>query len=212
MWVGPALARQWDDRQAARELQVALVESVLSATARVDADLLALALTRQPRRSTSSERAEFLAWVAYDKRMRLRLDKILSRWRVERTKVGTRLRVYYGDDGADLWRKYENAVGSFATLARLEATTPDGQPNRAFLQGGFSTPPQEMIATIVAPEPTDVHVSLLKSPDKTHHEDEFDRLAAALSRRAQTLIDLIVDEEPDWFSTSRRDLLNDLLP
>src|SRR5262249_19008949 len=44
VWIAPALTRQWDDRQKARDVKVALAEEMSEATARVLGDGLGLAV------------------------------------------------------------------------------------------------------------------------------------------------------------------------
>ena len=189
VWVAPAFTRQWDDRQRARELQVGLVELVSSTTAQVQADQRSLAFS-----SNASPWARRAA--------------IVARWEFPRLKVETRLRVYYGEQGLKAWRSYERAVSAFGDLAEYEART----PNRS----KYDISDEHLRALVreigLRSRIFQSTVRHLKTGNQSLREWHLEHLAGVLGGRASRLIDLIVRKAPNGFSTTRGDLLRDLLP
>jgi hypothetical protein len=201
--VGPAVTRQWDDRQKARQLQVELIELVWSTTARIEAELRSFGY---------SSRQD--PWPVR--------DAIFDEWEVSRQTVETKLRVYYGEEGVDAWRSYVRAVRGLAVLAAYEAGAPDGRLWQTVVVepvcfGGCSRPEaNEYVHRIVRPGETRVHASdaiaILRGRRELPRESVLGSLSRLLADQASTVVDLILRKGPRGFSTTRRDLLHDLLP
>lgn len=202
--VGPALARQWDDRQKAREFQVQLVERVRATTADIQAELRSFAY--------SSQRDP---WPVR--------DGIFDRWEVSRLEVETELRVYYGEHGVNAWRSYVRAVKGLGVLAAYEAGAPDGRSWRTVVAepvcyGGCSRPEPDEYVRRIAPAgdarvPTaDDYIAIFRGRREFLRESGLGNLSRRLADQASTVVNLILRKEPRGFSTTRRDMLRDLLP
>jgi hypothetical protein len=201
--VGPALARQWDDRQRARELQVQLIELVWSTTAHIQAEL---------RTFGYSQRQD--PWPIR--------DAIFDGWEVPRLEVETKLRVYYGEQGVNAWRSYVRAVKGLAVLAAYEAGTPDRRswrrtPQEPVCFNGCSLEPNEYIRRIAPPGDTQVssadnYIAIFSGAKEEKRKLVLGHLSRLLANQASAVVDLILRKGPRGFSTTRHDLLRDLLP
>lgn len=202
--VGPAFARQWDDRQKARGLQVELIELVWSTTADIQAELRSFGY--------SSRRDP---WP--------RRDAIFDGWEVSRQEVETKLRVYYGEQGVNAWRSYVRAVEGLAVLAAYEAGTPDRRVwQRAVTEpvcydGCSRAEPNEYVRRIAPPGDTrvptaDTYIAVFRSRRELQRKLILGNLSRRLADQASTVVDLILRKRPRGFSTTRRDLLRDLVP
>jgi hypothetical protein len=124
-WLLPAFSRQWDDRQKAQQLKVAIVSDMASATARALIGGEALWDARRP-----CDRAR----AACERRNRAtrKIDKtkVLDAWGVESLALETRLRAYFGSTIVSLWEIYSWFVDTYdgahrgqAEQALIDATT-----------------------------------------------------------------------------------------
>jgi hypothetical protein len=201
--VGPAVTRQWDDRQKARQLQVELIELVWSTTADIQGELRSLGY--------SSRRDP---WPVR--------DSIFDEWEISRQAVETKLRVYYGEEGVRAWRSYVLAVKGLAVLAAYEAATPDGRlwqtaAAEPVCIGECTRPePNEYVRRIIRPGETRVHaadaIAIFRRPQELQRKMILGSLSRLLADQASTVVDLILRKGPRGFSTTRSDLLHDLLP
>jgi hypothetical protein len=204
VWIAPALTRQWDDRQKARELQVRLVELVSSSTAQVQSELAPIAV-QEP----IPLKGNYLA--AYDARVHKVQGAItvaFNHWELSRLKVDTRLRIYYGDEGLAAWRAYVKAVRGYAEIVSSEGIVSDGHRYRISETGFLG----QSVSAIVPSDSVDYYVKTLSGTSENDRQSALSSLGDELANRASRLVDLIVDNAPRGFSTTRSDLLHDLLP
>jgi hypothetical protein len=192
LWVLPAFTRQWEDRQKAREIQSALVEEIAIASSEAHAAASAGTL------GTNAD-------AAWDK------------WQVEQNKVEARLRAYFGANVVDEWTLYADAQGAVLAIAGIDSD--------------YASP------WVVKPLPTSASIviqahvdTLLKAPgterwsrpsiDNDYFASADPSLRASavgyaqddLANSRSIVIASILAASPHGYSTSRRDLLSDLLP
>lgn len=210
VWVAPAFARQWDERQKARELQADLAQDVAVATAAAMGDGLA-ALTG----ATS-------------------LDPMTAakEWDTARARLEAELRVYYpGDPVIQHW--YQTSMD----IADLQRIAPEcreffgmafGQPREIF-EGPLA---REYLIHLFYEKPASRNDKLPRRTweraekrgdnyarwvfNARQKQDPVRFLAKLLRRmfaqRVDTTLAHILETTPEGFSTTRRDLLRDLLP
>jgi hypothetical protein len=207
VWVAPALARQWDDRQKARELQAALAQDVAASTATAIGDALSVLTGTESRDATALARE----------------------WDIARSRLEATLRAYYPLSVIGRW--YETSEN----IADLHRIAPDchellvaarGEPRfnyevslAQYLQDLFWEPE----ADYYVPPPGDYKRSVDLSAkyadwvfDARVVENPEDRLATLLrrlyARRVNRTLRDILETTPRGFSTTSGDLLRDLLP
>ncbi len=214
VWVAPAFARQWDERQKARELQAALAQDVAVSTTAAIGDGLA-ALTGAASLDPTAAAKE---------------------WDTARARLEAELRVYYPEDAviqdwylasmdiADLQRMAPEVRGVFeAAYGQPRDISQDiyqGALARQYLIDLFYEKPASRSDTL----PPGTRERAKKRGDDyarwvfdaRESQDPVRFLAKLLRRmfaqRVDTTLAHILKTTPEGFSTTRRDLLRDLLP
>ena len=205
-WLIPAFTRQWDDRQKARELQASIVTEMNRASAQVLTDGQSVLYQRFP--LTLSTRP---------------LPPTVKDWFVSSLQLEARLSAYFPQPVVGAWLEYTNLVSAAVMLVyhRFDRALPTGNDNSS-------------VATL--PRPTGaldkpkVNDSLLAISEMWRAENNYRPgkaanldAAFALGDRYRTVErDLLALEHevtarvlathPSGYSTTRRDLLRDLLP
>ncbi len=212
VWVAPAFARQWDERQEARELQAVLAQNVAESTAAAIGDGLA-----------PLAGAESLDPMAAAKE-----------WDTARARLEAELRVYY--PGHPVIKDWYRTSMNIADLQRLAPEV------RVLLGGAFGQPREGVEAALARyflihlfyerPASRNDESSLgdwaraEKLGDnyarwvfdaRDRHGQEPARILVRLLRRmfaqrVDAALAQILETTPEGFSTTRRDLLRDLLP
>jgi hypothetical protein len=204
-WLLPAFTRQWDDRQKANDIKVALVTDIATATA-----------------SALSDGEQ--VWVTDDRAQR---SKAVRAWSLESLQMEARLRAYFTPGLVAIWDFYSYAIGRFlgsygvsGDRALLAA--------QAWLEGGHSFS-GSIIFPIVS---TMGHLLSLdqssEQPVLTHYERRLFKTFADgrtvtpqsahrglendLITLGPAIIDDILHSHVSGYSTTKRDLINDLLP
>lgn len=110
-WLLPAITRQWDDRQKARDLQASLIEDMSSASARALVAGLDAMRTNQP----SSER----------------LHQAERDWQIAGAEVQARLKAYFAQKVVQSWENYRLVMSTalWATFHREVSFQPRVGPN-----------------------------------------------------------------------------------
>ena len=208
VWVAPALTRQWDDRQKARDLQVSLVGLVSTATAQIQRDFSALLNSSAPAPPynvtdpiTNREPWDIPRW-----------QQIVDDWGVMKLNVATRLRLYYGDEAERAWDEYAEAAFAVGRLAAIEATTSDGNIWDLHLPGAAEE--EDYLGPLMQPigVPRSDMIAFYLEEHKSERILLIEELFERLSVRVDAMVDMIASRRPTGFSTTRRDLLRDLLP
>jgi hypothetical protein len=208
VWVAPAFARQWDERQKARELQAVLAQDVaVSTTAAIGDGLAALG------------GAESLDPTAAAKE-----------WDTARARLEAELRVYYPEDAViQHWYLTSMDIADLQGMAPKVRTVFDaayGQPRHIsrdiyrdalageFLADLFYEKPASDDTRERAEKRGDDYARWVFNARETQDPVVF--LAKLLRRmfaqRVDTTLAHILKTTPEGFSTTRRDLLRDLLP
>ena len=205
-WLLPAFTRQWEDRQKARELQAAVADSIAVATAQLVATLDGVLGARDP----LSER---LSVSEVDPR---KGDRLLAgaedEWRVASLRIEARLRTYFGRSLVSEWSKFREASVAYLEAAYVHKFIQDAS------RDGVTADEQEL---------------LLDSEEEAKREYLQEMAAAAPCARALSepgygqslgyvgeimlgcaslLTDAVLASHPSGYSTTGRDLINDLVP
>jgi hypothetical protein len=207
VWVAPAFARQWDDRQKARELQAALAQDVAASTATAIGDAVAVLAGAESRDATALAR----------------------KWDTARSRLEATLRAYYPLSVISQW--YETSEN----IADLHRIAPDVRESLLFAEGKPRYNHEGILADYLRdlfyepawdyyePPPGDYERGIDLSAkyakwvfDARVVEDPVDRLGRLLRRmfaqRVNTTLRDVLETTPQGFSTTRGDLLRDLLP
>ena len=234
----PAFARQWDDRQKANELQVALVSEVASATASGLSTGEALQVEgRLNEAANATTRRE---------------------WSLSALRVEGRLRAYFPDSTlVTIWQINAYALGRFSGVSggaterflqdaensiydRVSASAGDAEASAEVGPGVNPEVQEDALPEPLWSDVTDlVHAlnTIAKDPkrratfsDRERESLKFiatllppyspirplsdsdDSLEATLLQLQQVLTNQILASHPRGYSTSGRDLINDLLP
>ena len=205
VWVAPAFTRQWEDRKQARELQAETGEQIARAAA-ITANRLTIART-QP---------EFL--------------DVLSEWRVAQTRIGAKLRAYYGPTLRRDWEQFDEAVTSAIWASSLICCLSDPWGSLKRVKANMIAEVDGLLKAIgkvqplLAPTlPPNVNRWRASVEAYAHiQRQELGRsyrlvgmtakLAGLIVAMSGGVIDELMTSDPEAFSTTRRDLLRDLLP
>jgi hypothetical protein len=193
VWVAPALTRQWDDRQKARDLKVSLAQEISTGTARTLGDGIAAAMVGDDVRP------------------------ILTAWEVARLNVEAKLRLYFGDAITQRWHDYSTSVRMLVRTFQLNAPL-----LRAIAQEHASRVERAATYNSLTRSLGEVGVDrddalwdiprLITSPIVANRDLGTELLKTEFLRRADVLMTDLLRSHPAGFSTTRGDLLHDLLP
>jgi hypothetical protein len=193
VWLAPAFTRQWDDRQAARDLKAGLAEhGVISAfqTIQVGARL-------------AEGRGGY--------------DVILARWREAALKTEVNAKAYFGRSVLDEWQEAGQYVEYFLLASDYVA---DVRVEAGYRRADDRSDPQykyERISKqleLLAPAREDAFAAaqLLASDKASDRARGMEQVKTWPLAKIETAADKLLSAHPSGFSTTRGDLLNDLLP
>lgn len=182
----PAITRQWDDRQRARELQAALVEEMAVATAR------ALGDSSSHLHANTSE------------------QPIANRWAVASLRIEAKLNAYLTPQIVNAWRIHRRDVNAVIRLAGIGSRGSRGISRpldylyREYFLAQLELPGDQLDG---------VRRGLTsRDPSKQDAERAVESLVLRVLGRERTVADLVLAEHPSGFSITRGDLIRDLLP
>lgn len=198
-WVLPALTRQWQDRQKARELTALLVAQIGQNTSKALVTSSFITFNRFPS-SADASRAGFNQQLFNE----LDLD-----WRTSSAQVEAQLLAYFPDDVVVKWRDYSDLVwGTYRLIT-------DNVSVRAETLAELR---RELTGHLEAAE-LERHLEAMERPwwdDRTPRASRaraaYFFVSSAVLQRRTAVIDEILDSHPAGFSTRTRDLFSDLLP
>jgi hypothetical protein len=186
VWVAPAFTRQWDDRQKEHELKALLVAGIGDATARVLTD---------GEDALSAKHGDSVR----------RLPPAMRAWDITGLKIETRLRAYFPAEVVADWRSFEYVVAVLQAYLYERSTLSALQPNT---QGWTQLKkPVFVVAWRTVQEAFSSELGG-KRPSPLQYFNVEQRILAA----QQSVNDAILAAHADGYSTTRRDLLRDLLP
>jgi hypothetical protein len=203
LWLLPAFTRQWEDRQKARELQASLVEeiAVASSEAEAAAEAGASGLDADSEAVAAGTAGAIVtdAHVAWEK------------WQVEQNKVDARLRAYFDANVVDEWARYANAQSSVLAIARIDSDYAT-KPLPTFAASVIQAHIDELLKAPGIEVWTLRRMDDFAGPDPSLRELAITYAQDDLANSRAIVTDSILAESPRGFSTSRRDLVSDLLP
>ena len=204
----PAVTRQWDERQRALDLKTGLVSQISIATGRSITSAETLFETYNGKSATFEERTSRIA-----PGLPLR-----RRWLADSLKIEGKLRAYFSPGVYAHWRVFNNAMVNFFYIAGVE-----GRMNRVRRQAERKNPGEP--GPLNAYDKLSLEGYLSRFPDRpglrslgllgvrlTDRRIGFLGLEGVLLDKEAAFTNLLLAAEPRGFSTTRRDLINDLLP
>ena len=209
----PAFTRQWEERQRALDLKTALVDEISTATGR----------------SITSAEILFETFDGKPATFELRTSRVapglgLRRsWLSDRLKIEGKLRAYFPPKIFHRWRAYDTAMVNFLYLTGVEGRM--NEVRRQAERDGRAEPVGEAIGGFDALAVRG-YLESIPVPDKRRQDIQSMLLGDQLWERRfgflaleRVLLDIeaaftsrLLAAEPNGFSTSRRDLIDDLLP
>jgi hypothetical protein len=216
-WLVPALTRQWDDRQREHELKAAIVADMASSTARALVGGEAVWSDQPPTKQARKQ--------------------IGDEWALSALEIEAKLRSYFPSSVVASWEVYSWAVDRFidarhvsAAAALQDAVTSETRLDvhvsdaaAALLVRGENT--YGRVPTFDGDNPTDKdnvdQLERMLSSYVTRYREEYEAQPTlarwpALEKRVlgleEAVADQILDSDAAGFSTTTRDLVNDLLP
>jgi hypothetical protein len=218
-WLFPALTRQWDDRQKEHELKAAVVADMASATARALVGGEAIWSGRRPTKQGRS--------------------RIGDQWALSAIEIEARIRTYFSSSVVASWLVYSWAVDRFIDARHISAAAAlqDAVNREVTLDPRVSDRAAQLLVlgeNTDGPVPnfgldpdsktpnsdrTNLHkLSSMLAPDIRRYRGLpreiviWTALEKSLLGFEQAVADEILRSHATGFSTTRRDLLHDLMP
>jgi hypothetical protein len=205
VWVAPAFTRQSEDGKQARQLQAQLAEQIALASADLAHRLNSLARAGEIPLHRVSEQSQ----------------SVRDYWEIRQAPIEAKLRAYFSQEMRSQWLTFDNIVKREVTLfkfAKFASAVPSNSSTAHAYRSAASdelsriTPLTRSIGVeppFTQKEAREFSIGDLKSP--------LGRLATLslitwMREVADTIIDRLLTEDPGAFSTTRQDLLRDLLP
>jgi hypothetical protein len=201
--IGPAFARQWEDQQKARELKAAIADEIATATART----LGAGVYVARAQDTLARRE--------------RLAKARAFWRPASLRIETKLRAYFPPGITSEWEQFALDIDDFLVNVCAKASPP-GQGSeldltdadrRANIAGWF-----EALAR-AQPLPKSLRYLRFSEIAATATNGSAEERAGVIEAggdwmfaETDTITGLLFGAHPAGFSTTRGDLLHDLVP
>ena len=192
VWLAPAFTRQWDDRQAARDLKARLAEDgVVSAfkTIHVGAGLA---------------------------QGDGRYDEIVARWKEQALRIETKAKAYFANSTAEEdWWNADASVSYFLFASddlakiRIEASYLDPRDRLHHIASRIAGDLDGLAPTA---DDRDRVTRLLASDKPNEFAEGMEQVKKWALGAVETAADGLLSAHPSGYSTTRRDLLSDLLP
>jgi hypothetical protein len=206
----PAFTRQWDERHRALDLKNELVEEISTATGESITSAEVVFEKYQGPKESKYELSTLGPGL-----------ELRRAWISRRLKIEGRLRAYFGPELFVLWRSYDRAMVNFLYLAGLEgrinrdrrkseSERPPTQPIRGF-EVGFIDGFLDSIGIPGKARDRGIRSALLSGP-LVQRRSGFVELEYVVLEREAAFTGQLLAAHPNGFSTTRRDLINDLLP
>lgn len=215
-WLLPALTRQWDDRQREHELKAAIVADMASSTARALVGGEAIwsgRLAKQGRMRIGDEWA--LSALEIEAQIRSYFpSSVVASWEVYSWVVDR----FIDADHVSAWAALQDAVNSQVSL---DSRVSDAAAQLLVLGENTIGPVPEFVAEGGTDKKNVRQLKRMLSSDIARYREQHETQSTlatwtALERRVlgleQAVADQILGSNAAGFSTTSRDLLNDLLP
>jgi hypothetical protein len=215
-WLLPALTRQWDDRQREHELKAAIVANMASSTARALVGGEAIwsgRLAKQGRKRIGDEWA--LSALEIEAQIRSYFpSSVVASWEVYSWVVDR----FIDADHVSAWAALQDAVNSQVSF---DSRVSDAAAQLLVLGENTIGPVPEFVAEGGTDKKSVRRLKRMLSSDIAGYREQHETQSTlatwtALERRVlgleQAVADQILGSNAAGFSTTSRDLLNDLLP
>ena len=201
VWVAPAFTRQWEDRKQARQLQAQVAEQVALATADLGQRINSFARAEHPTGLTESE-------------------LVKEYWLIKQAGIDVRLRAYFSPDMRSAWRKFNKFVEHEIGVVEMTKYVPSGDTGDAYASekdwvevllrrmNGLGRTYDVEPPFAEPAETADAWMARYESDRAT----AMGTLFAWMRGFVDKIVDRVMTEDPEAYSTTRRDLLRDLLP
>ena len=201
VWLAPAFTRQWDDRQAARDLKVEVAEHGLVSGFQTIRDGARLAEGRGG------------------------YEVILGRWREAELRTELKAKAYFEGSIVDDWQSADQHVRYFLLIsediavARVEADHLPADQRFQYRYDQISA----QLNLLKAPTPEDVEwapttddvegaAQKLADDKASERAEGMEQVKTWILAKIEIAADALLSAHPSGFSTTREDLLKDLLP
>jgi hypothetical protein len=196
-WFFPALSRQWQDRQKARELKASLVSQIGKETSEALITSSFLTWDRFPSSRDPSERG-------WNQEVFNRLD---LQWRRSSAEVEAQLRAYFPDRVAARWRAYSDLVwGTYRLITDNESARPS-----TVLRLREEVGVKQADLNVLSAPWVDKYGNTVDRRREGRARIAYFRAYSALLSRRSAVIDEILRSHPAGYSTRLTDLAHDLL-
>ena len=200
VWLAPAFTRQWEDRKQARQLQAQVAEDVALATADLGQRINSLAVSNKSGIGISNER-----------------QAVKDYWQIRQARIDARLRAYFSQETRAVWLEFNELVENVIELVKTAKYSETGDPG-GVLRRASADRLREIsrlgralgVAPPFAGNPRPVDVLITNSLGM--RRPLIRQLVVWMRGTEDKIIDRVMTEDPEAFSTTRRDLLRDLLP
>lgn len=191
----PAFTRQWDDRQKAHETKAAITQEIATATARAVG-------------SSLNERGEVPGDTVNEKAT----ADIANQWLLDRLNIEAKLRAYFSNDLVAQWKTYSELMLGFMELAETTGLV------------NLGTDWLDPVGPIFEPL---IQIPIAKLPVSAKRRQYYTKallgrslprelgivaLSEEVLKAMEALTKNLLAAEPAGFSTTRGDLLRDVLP
>jgi imidazolonepropionase-like amidohydrolase len=201
VWVAPAFTRQWEDRKQARQLQAQIAEQVALATADLG------------QRINSFARAENLTGLTES-------ELVKEYWQLKQAGIDVRLRAYFSPDMRLVWRTFNEFVEHEIGVVEMTKYVPPGDTGDAYEseKDWVEDLLQQMnsLGRASGVEPPFGDPAEASEAWMARYESDpasaMGMLFAWMRGFVDKIVDRVMSEDPEAFSTTRGDLLRDLLP
>jgi len=205
----PAVTRQWDERQRALDLKTGLVSQISIATGRSITSAETLFETYNGKTANFEESTSRVA-----PGLPLRRG-----WLSDKLKIEGKLRAYFSPQLFRRWSTYDHAMVNFLYLAGVEGRMNRGR-RQAERKNPGDPPPLNSYDSFsinlylgrLPQKQTGLARLLLTRPRLTDRRSGFLALEGVILDMEASFTNQLLAAEPRGFSTTRRDLINDLLP
>ena len=186
-WLLPAFTRQWDDRQKAQELETSLVTEMTAATA------AALVNSRDALTDSVAGAAQ--------------LESVNAAWQLASIQIEEKFRAYFFGTGiTDTWHNFGSAVSY--TLARLMFRDIEAHSLYPAVQQTFAALNRKRAKDYI----TSIGYVSDRRRDVFARSLEYTAIQRELLTMEEKIAVRVLDAHPSGYSTTRGDLLQDLIP
>jgi hypothetical protein len=189
-WLLPAFTHQWDDRQKVRELQAQFADAIAVGTA------TALSKGALAASQTSTVEAR-----------RIALDPIESDWEIARTRIQLKLSAYFPRAVVTAWQDFGLEVVRFLRVCRYVGFPTKGYEFVTGFWLGLLNLTKEQLERPSVEGPLEF---MLQNPNYRRKGLELTR--AFMLAHATEVTETMLRAHAAGYSTTKRDLINDLLP